>query len=209
MLDLTHRSPPRTGTPGEQNIVPYPRPDSRRYELRIPYRSVTGQLTRYGGVRYRRGACPHAPDDDLPEHPCPACWPAGQPYPLIFRPVLPALLHDRRPRRAVHRLPRDRVPDPPASPSCKHPESYSSQKCRRPPLGGPQHNHISRSFRPAARRPKQPRVTNRRSTSVATITGQLDRRQSQVTSPSRYLALREHRTRTADPGLRPITVTWP
>ena len=34
-------------------------------------------------------------------------------------------------------------------------------------------------------------------------------RQSQVTSPSRYLALREHRTRTADPGLRPITVTWP
>ncbi len=28
-------------------------------------------------------------------------------------------------------------------------------------------------------------------------------------SPSRYLALREHRTRTADPGLRPITVTWP
>src|SRR2546427_286397 len=34
-------------------------------------------------------------------------------------------------------------------------------------------------------------------------------RQSQVTSLSRYLALREHRTRTADPGLRPITVTWP
>ena len=59
---------------------------------------------------------------------------------------------DRRPRRAVHRLPRDRVPDTPASP------------------GG---------------------------------------RQSQVTSPSRYLALREHRTRAADPGLRPITVTWP
>jgi DNA invertase Pin-like site-specific DNA recombinase len=61
-------------------------------------------------------------------------------------------LHDRRPRRAVHRLPRDRVPNPPASPGC---------------------------------------------------------RQSQVTSPSRYLALREHRTRTADPGRRPITVTWP
>jgi DNA invertase Pin-like site-specific DNA recombinase len=49
-------------------------------------------------------------------------------------------------------VPRDRVPDPPASPGC---------------------------------------------------------RQSQVTSPSRYLALREHRTRTADPGLRPITVTRP
>ena len=57
-----------------------------------------------------------------------------------------------RPRRAVHRLPRDRLPDLPASPGS---------------------------------------------------------RQSQVTSLSRYLALREHRTRTADPGLRPITVTWP
>ena len=61
-------------------------------------------------------------------------------------------LHDRRPHRALFRLPRDRLPDPAASPGC---------------------------------------------------------RQGQVTSPSRYLAVREHRTRTADPGLRPITVTWP